>query len=89
MILTPFYMVILSRNLRPVCLFRAPNHEDIWGSGGTAPRITSATEAEGVQHHAPAALHPKERVPGTRWIGEWVGPRRQWRCGEEMRPSEI
>jgi hypothetical protein len=27
------------------------------------------------QLHAPAALTPRERVPGTDWIGGWVGPR--------------
>jgi hypothetical protein len=27
------------------------------------------------QRHAPAALYPGERTPGTRWIGGWVGPR--------------
>jgi hypothetical protein len=28
-----------------------------------------------VQLHAPAALPPSERAPGTNWIGGWVGPR--------------
>jgi hypothetical protein len=27
------------------------------------------------QLHAPAALPPRERAPGTQWIGGWVGPR--------------
>jgi len=27
------------------------------------------------QLHAPAALTPKERAPGTPWIRGWVGPR--------------
>jgi hypothetical protein len=27
------------------------------------------------QLHVPAALLPKERAPGTHWIGGWVGPR--------------
>jgi hypothetical protein len=27
------------------------------------------------QHHAPAALYPGERGPGTHFIGGWVGPR--------------
>jgi hypothetical protein len=27
------------------------------------------------QLHAPAALLPMERAPGTNWIGGWVGPR--------------
>jgi hypothetical protein len=27
------------------------------------------------QLHAPAALPPGERAPGTHWIGGWVDPR--------------
>jgi hypothetical protein len=27
------------------------------------------------QHHAPAALYPRERTPGTHWIGGWLGLR--------------
>jgi len=27
------------------------------------------------QRHAPAALYPRERTPGTHWIGGWVGLR--------------
>jgi hypothetical protein len=27
------------------------------------------------QIHAPAALPPGERAPGTHWVGAWVGPR--------------
>jgi hypothetical protein len=27
------------------------------------------------QHHAPAALYPQGKNPGTHWIGGWVGPR--------------
>jgi hypothetical protein len=27
------------------------------------------------QLHAPAALPPKQRAPGTHWIGGWLGPR--------------
>jgi hypothetical protein len=27
------------------------------------------------QRHAPAALYPRERTPGTYWIGGWVGLR--------------
>jgi len=29
----------------------------------------------GGQLHAPAALPTGERVPGTHWIRDWVGPR--------------
>lgn len=61
MLLTQFYMVILLRNLRSVRLFKAPHHEDIWRSGGTAPRITSATEAEEGSTSGPSRLTPKEK----------------------------
>jgi hypothetical protein len=27
------------------------------------------------QRHAPAALYPRERTPGTHWTGGWVGSR--------------
>jgi len=27
------------------------------------------------QLHDPALLYPGKRVPSTRWIGGWVGPR--------------
>jgi hypothetical protein len=27
------------------------------------------------QRHAPAALYPRGKNPGTHWIGGWVGPR--------------
>jgi hypothetical protein len=27
------------------------------------------------QHHAPAALTPREKTPGTHCTGGWVGPR--------------
>jgi hypothetical protein len=26
------------------------------------------------QHRAPAALAPGKELPGTHWIGGWVGP---------------
>jgi hypothetical protein len=28
-----------------------------------------------IQCHAPPALYLREKDPGTRWIGGWVGPR--------------
>jgi hypothetical protein len=27
------------------------------------------------QHHAPAALYPGEKTPGTHWTGGWMDPR--------------
>jgi hypothetical protein len=35
-----------------------------WGSEGIAPRILHL-----------GRFNPRERAPGTHWIGGWVGPR--------------
>jgi len=29
----------------------------------------------GGQHHAPAAIYPREKNPGTHWTAGWLGPR--------------
>ena len=49
----------------------SPEGEHMYSS--TLPSI-SVLEGVGGQHHAPAALPPRER-PGTHCIGGWVGPR--------------
>jgi hypothetical protein len=36
---------------------------------------TSALDRDECQRHAPAALHPRERTPGTQCTGGWVGSR--------------
>jgi hypothetical protein len=36
---------------------------------------TSALDGVGGQCHAPAALYPREKTPGTHCTGGWVGPR--------------
>jgi hypothetical protein len=33
--------------------------------------------------HAPCRFTPRERVPGTHWIGGWVGLSQSGRGGEE------
>jgi hypothetical protein len=35
--------------------------------------LTSALGGVSGQRHAPAALYPRERNPGTHWTGGWVG----------------
>jgi hypothetical protein len=60
----------------PLCFNRAPRHEGVlgeWRYSSIHP-LTSALDGDG-QLHAPAALPPRERAPGTHWIGGWVGPR--------------
>jgi hypothetical protein len=48
-----------------------------WESGSIAPLILWPRQYMVVsgQLHAPATLPPRERGPGTHWIGVWVGPR--------------
>jgi hypothetical protein len=46
-----------------------------WGSGGIAPRIfTSALDGEWLASR-PGSFTPREKAPGTHWIGGWVCPR--------------
>jgi hypothetical protein len=37
--------------------------------------LTSALDGVSGQRHAPAALYPRERTPGTHFTGGWVGLR--------------
>jgi hypothetical protein len=47
-----------------------------WGSGGIASRILDlGTRWRWVVSFTPRPLTPRERAPGTNWIGGWVGPR--------------
>jgi hypothetical protein len=54
----------------------APHHKYIWGSGGIAHAVlTSAVDGGEWSVSCRDYLTPRERVPGTHWIGGWVGPR--------------
>jgi hypothetical protein len=46
-----------------------------WWNGGTAP-LSSTSALDGGEWSAsrPGRFTPRERAPGTRWIGGWVGP---------------
>jgi len=47
-----------------------------WGSGGIAPHIIDfGTRSDEWSGSCPSCFNPRERVPGTDWIGGWVGPR--------------
>jgi hypothetical protein len=46
-----------------------------WGSGGIAPRIRLALNGGEWSASRPGRFTPRERVPGTHWIGGWVDPR--------------
>jgi hypothetical protein len=57
-------------------LNQASRHEDVLGSGGIAPRILDiGTRWRWVVSFRPRPLYPRERAPGTHWIGGWVGPK--------------
>jgi hypothetical protein len=57
-------------------LNQAPLHEGVLGSGGVAPHsVTSALDGGEWSASRPARFTPKERAPGTHWIGGWVGRR--------------
>jgi hypothetical protein len=48
----------------------------VLGDGGIAPRILDfGTRWRWVVSVTPRQLYPRERAPGTHWIGGWVGPR--------------
>jgi hypothetical protein len=48
-----------------------------WGSGGIAPLnfLTSALDGGEWSASRPGRFAPREKAPGTHWIGGWVGPR--------------
>jgi hypothetical protein len=52
-------------------------HRGAWGERrySSYSFTTSALDGVNGQHHAPTALYPRERTPGTHWRGGWVGPR--------------
>jgi hypothetical protein len=47
------------------------------GTGCIAPTHSGPRYYIGAsgQRHAPAALYPQGKTPGTHWIGGWMGPR--------------
>jgi hypothetical protein len=61
-----------------------------WGSGGVAPRILGiGTRWRWVVSCTPRPLYPRERAPGTRWIGGWVGLRAGVEYGGGEKNSQL
>jgi hypothetical protein len=47
-----------------------------WGSGGVASRILDlGTDGSEWSASLPGRFTPRERAPGTHWLGDWVGCR--------------
>jgi hypothetical protein len=60
-----------------LCFNWAPRHEGIlgeWRYSSTHSLTSALDEGEGSTSR-PGRFTPKERAPGTHWIGGWVGPR--------------
>jgi hypothetical protein len=55
----------------------APRHEDVLGEWryGSTHSLTSALDGSEWSASRPGRFTPKGRIPGTHWIGGWVGPR--------------
>jgi hypothetical protein len=61
----------------PVLFFNlAPHYEAYWERRCVGPRILDfGTRWRWVVSFTPRPIYPRERTPGTHWIGVWVGPR--------------
>jgi hypothetical protein len=55
----------------------ATRHGGAWGERrySSYSFLTSALDGVSGQRHAPAALYPRIKDPGTHWTGGWVGLR--------------
>jgi hypothetical protein len=61
-----------------------------WGSGGIAPRILGIATKWEWSASRPGRFTPRERAPGSHWIGGWVGPKsRSGRGGEEKNSQPL
>jgi hypothetical protein len=55
-------------------------HKGIWGSGGTAPPFMTLTlDGSRWLHLRHYRFTTGDTVPGTHWIGGWVGPELVWK----------
>jgi hypothetical protein len=60
-----------------LCFNRAPRHEGVLGEWryNSTHSLTSTLDGGEWSASRPGRFTPKERAPGTHWIGGWVGPR--------------
>jgi hypothetical protein len=58
-----------------LCLTKQHAMKTYWGSGGIAARILELGTRWRWSASLPGRFTPRERSPGTYWIGGWVGPR--------------
>jgi hypothetical protein len=60
-----------------LCFNSAPSHEGVLGEWKyrSTHSLTSALDGGDWSASSSDHFNPRERVPGTHWIGGWVGPR--------------
>jgi hypothetical protein len=60
-----------------LCFNSAPRHEGVLGEWRyrSTHSLTSALDGGEWSASRPSRFTPRERAPGTHWIGDWVGPR--------------
>jgi hypothetical protein len=92
-ITTHLYVNIRLRLSSPCAFFLTEHHamKVYWGSGGIAQRILDLdTRWRWVVSLTPRPLYPRERAPGTHWIGGWGGgPREKFPVTTETRTPII
>jgi hypothetical protein len=74
----PLYMIFNKANVKlSLCFNWAPRHEGVLGEWrySSMHSLTSALDGGEWSASHPGCFTPRERAPGTRWIGFWVGPR--------------
>jgi hypothetical protein len=60
------------------CAFLLTQHHAMkayWGKYSSTHSLTSALDGGEWSASHPSCFIPRERAPGTHWIGGWVGPR--------------
>jgi hypothetical protein len=68
---------LLSRHMKSLCFNWAPRHEGVLGKWRYSSTHSLASAPDGGEWSASrrGLITPRERAPGTHWIGDWVGPR--------------
>jgi hypothetical protein len=74
--LSEFYFVCKGKFIRIFNYVIKHCHEGVWGNGGIAPPfLTSALYGCEWSSSHTCPFTSRKEVPGTHWIGSWMGPR--------------
>jgi hypothetical protein len=71
------FVLIVKGKMLSLCFSRAPRHEGVLGElrYSSTHSLTSAVDGGEWSTSRPGRFTPRERAPGTHWVGGWVGPR--------------